>query len=142
MNGKYFLDTNLLVYAFDQQAPQKQAIARRYLNALFTQDNYILSLQVINEFVSVAQKKLEPPMVPGDLNTLIQLIPENRILPLTRRTVIDALRIQQQYQLSWWDSLILAAAKWGGCTSIVTEDMADGQQIENMTIFNPFDKTP
>jgi predicted nucleic acid-binding protein len=66
MNAKYFLDTNLLVYAFDQKESQKQAIARRYLNALFTQESHVLSLQVLNEFVSVAQRKLEPPMTPED----------------------------------------------------------------------------
>lgn len=142
MNAKYFLDTNLLVYAFDQKELQKQAIAKRYLNALFTQETHVLSLQVLHEFVAVAQKKLAPPMTPEDLNALIQLIPGKRILPLTRRITIDALQIQQQYQLSWWDSLIVASAKWGGCTFIVTEDLSDGQKIENITIFNPFNTTP
>ena len=60
MIDKYFFDTNIVVYAFDKHETHKQHIAKQYLNRLFTDENCVLSLQVINEFCNIAQKKLEP----------------------------------------------------------------------------------
>ena len=139
MSAKYLLDTNILVYAFDTQTPQKQAIARQYLKHVFSpQKQYILSLQVVNEFCNVAQKKLKPAMSPEDLQTFIDLIPEGNIAPLSKRATLKALHIQKAHILSFWDSMIVATAISEGCHSLVTEDLSDGQTIESVTIVNPF----
>lgn len=138
MTVNYFLDTNVLVYAFDNRDRAKQAIAKQYLDNLFNTENYFLSLQVVNEFCNIAQKKLAPVMPEKELQTFIALIPENRILPLTRQITMEALRIQHAHQFSFWDSMIIAAALSRECESILTEDLSDSQKIGNVTIRNPF----
>lgn len=101
MNGRSLPDTNILVYAFDTREPKKRTIAKQQLTQLFTIEDTILSLQVINEFCNVAQKKLTPPMSPADIRTFIQLIPEHKIASLTRAITVKALRLQQTHQFSF-----------------------------------------
>ena len=139
MNDKYLLDTNILVYAFDKQEPQKRAIAKEYLNHLFVPgERYMLSFQVVNEFCNVAQKKLDPPISFTNLQAFIQLIPDDRIVPLEKQTTLEALHIQHTHKLSFWDSLIVAAASLDGCKYLVTEDLSDSQVVDRVTIMNPF----
>ncbi len=130
MNGRSLLDTNILVYAFDTQEPKKRTIAKHHLTQLFTTGDTILSLQVINEFCNVAQKKLKPPMSSADIRTFIQLIPERKIASLTRTITVKALQLQQAHQLSFWDSMIVATAITEGCQYLITEDLSDSQTIE------------
>ena len=142
MSGRSLLDTNILVYAFDTQDPRKQTIARQHLTKIFASNHTILSLQVINEFCNVAQKKLKPPMSSADIQTFIQLIPDHIIAPLTRSITVKALQLQKAHTLSFWDSMIVATAIVEGCQYLVTEDLSDSQVIETVTVTNPFTRTP
>ena len=138
MPANYFLDTNIMAYAFDERDGRKLSIAKEHLDYLFTNDNYFISLQVINEFCNIAQKKLAPPMPPNQLSEFIRLIPESRFVPLTRELTVIALEIQQTAILSFWDSMIIATAISGQCKYLLTEDLTDHQQIGSVTIMNPF----
>ncbi len=138
MSDKYFLDTNVLVYAFDKEDAGKQAIARQYLNYIFTAQNYHISLQVINEFCNVVLRKLKPAMSREELHAFISLIPEQCIVSLTRAITLKALQVRHDYHLSFWDSMIIAAAVIHQCDYVVTEDLSDTQKIESVTIMNPF----
>lgn len=93
MNDKYFVDTNIVAYAFDKNEPLKRNIAKQYLNHLFTSEDYLISIQVINEFCNIAQKKLRPALSMDNLKAFISLFPAHLILPISRPITLDALRI-------------------------------------------------
>jgi predicted nucleic acid-binding protein len=138
MSDKYFLDTNVLVYAFDKNESEKRNIAKQHLQRLFTDEQYVLSVQVLNEFCNVARKKLDPPISQQKLQAFIRLIPDERLVPLTKRITEQAISIQQANILSFWDSVIVATALAGGCQYLLTEDLTDSQKIGEVTIRNPF----
>jgi predicted nucleic acid-binding protein len=132
MNDKAFLDTNVVLYAFRQDDAHGQ-IAETLLAAGGT-----LSIQVLNEFVAVARRKLNRSWkeVRGALNILRVFCPEP--VPLTLETHERALQIAERYGYSIFDALIIAAALHAGATTLYSEDMRDGQRIDGLTIRNPF----
>jgi len=138
MTAEYFLDTNIIVYAFDNQDVRKRDIARKYMAYLSEDEEYVLSSQVLNEFCNVAFKKLKPPMSIKDVTVFIYSIPESRILPLTKNTVLKALELKGNYKFSIWDSLIIATAIIAECDYILTENISHSQRIESIEIINPF----
>jgi predicted nucleic acid-binding protein len=125
-----FFDSNVLIYLMSRGA--KAARSRE----LITRGG-ILSVQVLNEFVSVARGKLDMDWdeIREILGT-IQLV--CRIEPLLLSTHARGLAIAQRYGFHIYDSMILAAALEAGCTTVFSEDMQHGQRIETLTIRNPF----
>lgn len=137
--GLYFIDTNVLVYSFDDTAPEKQQQARSIIaHALFSQRG-IISTQVIQEFLNVALRRFPEPMsVPDARNYLHQTL-----LPLCQHfpnpSFYDyALYMQLETGFSWFDALIVAAASASGCTTLLSEDMQTGRIVRGVTLINPF----
>ena len=129
---KPFLDTNVVVYAFiDGEARQQRALDLLDLGG-------DLSVQVVNEFVSVARRKLkmEWSVVRHALATIESLC--GPIRPLTLLTHRAALAISERHHLNLYDALIVASAHEAGCDVLWTEDMADGRRMDGLTIRNPF----
>lgn len=138
MKDNCFVDTNIFVYFRDAEEPEKQKTAARYLTILWENQTGRISYQVLNEYYTVVTRKLKPGLSSDAARKDI------RNLMLWDPVVVDQLiiekgwEIQDQYQLSWWDSLIVSAALKSGCSTLLTEDLQDGQSIENLTIINPF----
>ncbi len=134
MNGKPFFDTNVILYAFRQDDTRSQ-VAETLLAA-----GGILSVQVLNEFVAVARRKLDKSWeeVRRALDILRVFCPEP--VPLTAEIHERAVRIAERYGYSIFDSLILAAALHAGAGTLYTEDMRDGQTVDGLTIRNPFSR--
>ncbi len=132
MNGKPFFDTNIVLYAFREDDPRGQAA-----EALVAAGGTI-SVQVLNEFVAVARRKLGKSWeeVRRALDLLRVFCPEP--VPITVETHVRAMYIAERYSYSIYDSLIIAAALQSGVTTLYSEDMRDGQLIEKLTIRNPF----
>ena len=132
MNDKPFLDTNVVLYAFRTDDVRGQ-VAERLLEAGGT-----LSVQVLNEFVAVARRKLNRTWeeVRRALDILRVFCPEP--VPLSIETHERAVRIAERHGYSIFDSLIIAAALGAGATTLYSEDMRDGQTIDGVTIRNPF----
>ena len=132
MSAKAFFDTNVLIYAFAQNDPRSET-AEAFLAA-----GGLVSVQVLNEFVAVAVRKLGMPW--GDvleaLAAIRTLCPSP--MSLTVDTHESALRIAQQFGYRIYDSLVVAAALEAGCDTLYSEDMQHGQVIEALTIRNPF----
>jgi predicted nucleic acid-binding protein len=132
MRAERFFDTTILIYAIarnDVRAPVAEELLA---------DGGILSVQVLNEFVAVARRKLG--MGWGELKQALEAF---RTLcgspaPLTADTHDAALRIAERYGFHIYDSLIVAAALEAGCATLYSEDMQDGQTIDSLTIRNPF----
>lgn len=136
MSAKYFLDTNLLVYALDNFDPKKQATARTLLKAVNTAGSGVISTQVLQEFYVAAEKKMSiDPLVARDMLRSFDVFETIVISP---ELVYAAIDISSQHQLSFWDALIIAAADAGNCAVLLTEDLNDGQNIGGVIVRNPF----
>jgi predicted nucleic acid-binding protein len=134
MNDKPFFDTNVILYAFRRDDTRGQ-LAEALLAA-----GGSLSVQVLNEFVAVARRKLDKSWeeVHRALDLLRTFCPEP--VPLTVETHQRALRVAEGYGYSIFDSLVIAAALQAGATTLYSEDLQHGQAIDGLTIRNPFSR--
>ncbi len=132
MKGRVFFDTTILVYALSE-GDERTATAERLLAA-----GGNLSVQVLNEFVAVARKKLNMswPEI-GEALDAVRVLCEPPA-PLTIEIHDEALRIAERYGYHIYDALILAAVLDAGCDVLYSEDMQDGQKVDSLTIQNPF----
>jgi predicted nucleic acid-binding protein len=134
MNDKPFLDTNVILYAF------RQDDARSQVAETLLAEGGTVSVQVLNEFVAVARRKLKKSWV--EVHRALEIL---RVfcpgpVPLTMETHERALQLAERYGYSIFDSLIIAAALHSGASMLYSEDMRDGQTIGALTIRNPFSR--
>ncbi len=132
----FFAYSNVLLYAIDQDSPDKRQVAHEIL-ARGRHLDMVLSSQVLGEFLSVVKRKQ-----PARLDYGIELVTKWSLLfPVIWTSpdhILTGARIVSRYQLQFWDSVILAVASDQGASLLLTEDMQDGSQIENVRILNPF----
>jgi predicted nucleic acid-binding protein len=140
MSGRFFLDTNLFVYTFDDIAPAKGKKAAQLIRRAVDTGEGIISYQVVQEFFSVALRRFAKPMsVPEAEQYLITVLRPLLAVHSSPALYFAALRIREKYRISWYDSLIVAAALEGQCDRLYSEDFQHGQKIEGLRIDNPFD---
>lgn len=135
----YFLDTNIFVYSFDATETEKKDQARQLIRASLQSQQGVISTQVVQEFLNVAQRKFPTPLGPADARLYLSTV----LMPLCQHfpsiSFYDfALLLQAEVGFSLYDTLIVAAALEAGCKTLLTEDMQDGRIIRGMTIRNPF----
>ncbi len=136
MNGREFLDTNVLIYADDARHPGKRERARELIRRLMHERRGVLSLQVLQEFFAAATRKLNM----SSENARQRIVQYSRFDVVTLDTVdlIAAIDLHRLHRVSIWDALVVRAALNGACTTLHTEDMQDGYVVENLTLRNPF----
>ena len=136
MNGREFLDTNVLIYADDARDEQKRECARELIRRLMRERRGVLSLQVLQEFFAAATRKLNM----SSENARQRIVQYSRFDVVTLNTVdlIAAIDLHRLHRVSIWDALVVRAALNGACTTLHTEDMQDGYVVENLTLRNPF----
>jgi predicted nucleic acid-binding protein len=133
------IDTNLLLYSLDQTSPGKQDRAQRALEALARSGTGRLSVQSLAEFASAATRKLSPPLAHQKVMEQIQLFQELwQVFILTPAIVLEAVRAVEEYQLSYYDAQIWAAARMNQVPYIFSEDFQDGVSLEGVKFVNPF----
>ena len=139
MSAVDFLDSNVVVYAFDAAGGEKSAIANGIINTALRQGSAIISFQVVQETLHVIGRKFSRVATLRDRKTALEqvLTPLWRIHP-SPALYARGLDIQERYGFSFYDSLIVAAALEGGCARLLSEDMQHGQQIEGLRVENPF----
>ena len=139
MSDKFFLDTNIVVYAFDQSSPVKLEIARRLIARGVEEKQAVVSYQVVQEFVNVALRRFESSMSQSELEEFLfeALFPMTEISSSTT-LVIEALRMRSAHQLSWYDALIVAAALQARCKILYSEDLQHGRHFGDLVVENPF----
>jgi predicted nucleic acid-binding protein len=130
--GKPFFDTNVIIYAF-QKGASHQPTALDLLA-----EGGVTSVQVLNEFASVARRKLDFTWaeIEEAVASICVLLPDPAALQV--QTHVRAIRLAQRFGFSIHDGLIAAAALETGCRVLYTEDMQSGQKIEGLTVRNPF----
>ncbi|MFH0925240.1 MAG: PIN domain-containing protein [bacterium] len=140
MIGKFF-DTNILIYAYDIDVSEKHGIAVSLLRETIRKDKPILSVQVLNEFFVVVTRKIQRPFSLQEAKEKVeQLISSFTIVDLNFFITIKAIDVMEKNRLSFWDSLIISAAKEAKATLIFSEDLNSGQIIEGIKVINPFCK--
>lgn len=140
MTAPVFVDTNVLVYAVDLADPRKQRAARSWLDELWKNKLGRLSFQVLQEFyVKVGQKGLSTV---DDSRAEIRDLLVWKPIAVTGGLLERSWKIQDRYHLSFWDSLIVAAAKSASCGFLLTEDLQSGQDFDGLLVINPFLRDP
>jgi len=129
-----FIDTNVLAYAYDAREPDKRGIAQ----GLYTKSDFSVSAQVLGELFVTLTRKLPGSMPPEMAGQIIDGLRTQTVVPLSEALVAAAIDTSIRHQLSYWDALIIEAAVAGGCTTLLTEDLADGTVIRGVEIVNPF----
>lgn len=142
MNGSIFVDTNVLVYTRDASKPDKQAQATEWISHLWKTGNGRLSLQVVAEFYAVVTGKLKPGMEVANAREDVEDLFAWQPLSMTPDLITEAWSAQDLFHLSWWDSLIVSAAKILQCTYLLSEDFKHSQDFQGIRVINPFRMKP
>jgi predicted nucleic acid-binding protein len=140
MKDEAFLDSNVLVYFFDERDIRKQNIAMELINSLTKTRTGQISTQALQEYFNVITKKLkcDKMQVRKDVENYARIFPvhSNRL-----KDILSAIDISIRTQFSFYDSLIIAAAKATSCNIVYSEDLNDGQMVDGIKIINPFKET-
>ena len=136
MSARAFVDTNLLVYLFDQGEPEKRQIASRTLRDW--EGRIVLSTQVLQEFYAVTTRKLSRPLAEQDAEAACRRFSELPVVATDARLVLRAIGLSRSALVSLWDALILVAAQESGCETLLTEDLQHGQVFGSTRVTNPF----
>jgi predicted nucleic acid-binding protein len=131
-----FLDTNVLVYADSADAGDKQPLATALITQHLRAGSGVISTQVLHEFVSAALRKLLLP--PEIVRERIRLYSRLETVGSSAAAVLDALDLHTLRRISFWDALVVQAARQSGCVQVLTEDLQDGAVIAGVRIVNPF----
>jgi len=137
--SRVFIDTNMLVYAYNSDDPVKRKRAKNLLQNDLTDKDLVISVQVLNEYYAALSK--EKYRIPH--KKIVKFISDitrySTVYPLHIETVGAALRLKEKYKYSWWDSLILASSLEAECETLYSEDMQNGHIIEGLLVIrNPF----
>jgi len=133
-----FVDTNVLVYAHDRSETRKKPVAQAMLDALWRNRTGALSTQVLQEFYVVATRKFDPPMPRAAAREIVALYGEWPIVHLDVPLILAASKLEEHHAFSFWDALIVEAARRSGATRLLTEDLQAGRRIGGIRIENPF----
>jgi predicted nucleic acid-binding protein len=140
MTAPVFVDSNIFLYALDDADPRKQQVARSWRAELWKARLGRVSFQVLNEFY-VNALRLKPSASDEARSEVRDLLAWNPVA--VDAAVIELCwKLQDRYRLSFWDSLIVAAAKAALCGFLLTEDLQDGQKLDGMEVVNPFLRDP
>lgn len=139
MSGRYFFDTNILVYQFDDRDLAKQKTAADLIREGLRFRSAVISYQVVQEFYNTMFRRFPSVFTPEDSEQFLSKV-------LRRFTTVNssaelfgqALRLHNRYKLSWYDSLIVAAAIEAKCDVLYTEDLQHGQRFGDLVVTNPF----
>jgi predicted nucleic acid-binding protein len=133
-----FFDSNVLVYLFDRNEPEKQAKAIARFTHAMQHDHIVLSTQVLHEFVNVVTRKLKPALTMQEASERVKQLCEFEVIGSHSTSVQAAMALAQQHQISWWDALILEAALRADADLLITEDGQHGRRFGKLRVDNPF----
>lgn len=139
MNDRYFLDTNVFVYALDTTVPAKATIAEALIRDAIATRKGLVSYQVVQEFFNVALRQFADGMRIEDAQQYLSTVFRPLLAVQSSSSLVaEALLLRQRARISWYDSLIVAAALEAKCSVLYSEDLQHGQKFEGLTIKNPF----
>jgi predicted nucleic acid-binding protein len=137
MADKYFVDTNILLYAHDRSAGLKHERARGLVERLWTSGEGVLSTQVLQELCINLRRKIARPLPAEEIRQIIQDYLSWEIVVNSPSSVLHALDIELRYQISFWDALVLQSAEGSGAAILYSEDLAAEQKYGAVQVVNP-----
>jgi len=136
MSKAAFFDTNVLVYADDDSAPAKQHRAIALLSEHLKQRTAVVSLQVLQEyFVTLTRKLAVPPEI---AQSKVEVLARARVVQFRAEDVIAAIELHRLTSISFWDALIVHAARSAGAAVLYSEDFQPGAVLGGVRVVNPF----
>jgi predicted nucleic acid-binding protein len=137
-SGPVFVDTNVLVYAHDRSEAQRQPVAQALLAQLWRNRAGALSTQVLQEFYVVATRRYDPPMSRREARQLVDAYSHWQLIQIDVALILAASQLEERHTLSFWDALIVEAARRAGAKRLVTENLQSGRRLAGVLIHNPF----
>lgn len=139
MSDKVFVDTNVMVYAYDRSEPDKQKRALEVLNHLAMSGAAVISTQVLAEFFVAVTRKLSAPLkVPEAYERVRNYLQSWTVVDMTGMVVLEAARGARDHNMNFWDAQIWASAKLNQVPLVLSEDFNVGGMIEGVQFVNPF----
>jgi predicted nucleic acid-binding protein len=137
-SGRQFVDANILIYAHDCSAGEKRVQARDLIRALWYSGEGCLSIQVFQEFYVNVTQKIATPLSPDIAAQIIADLAVWHVHQPGVEDVLDAIRLQDRYQISFWDAMIITSAIQLGCQTLWSEDLNPGQVYDTVAVVSPF----
>jgi predicted nucleic acid-binding protein len=134
-----FVDSNVFVYRLDTSEPEKAPVADRWVAAIWERRSGRVSSQVLSEVYVNLTSKLSPGLEREEAGRYVSALFAWRPVSVDARLVRSAFSIQDRYGLSWWDALIVAAARRAACPYLLSEDLQAGQDFDGTQVVNPFE---
>ena len=135
---KVFLDTNIIIYAYDVSAKEKHEQAKSILVDLWNSGRGVLSTQVLQEFFVSVTRKIPQPLTLIKAKEIISDLLRWEIVVNDGDWILEAIELHSRHKYSFWDSLIIQAAIRGGASLLLSEDLSGGQTLQGLTIKDPF----
>lgn len=137
MSDKYFIDTNILVYAHDRSAGLKHQRAQALIESLWESGQGVLSTQVLQELCINLRRKIPKPLPVDEVRQLVRDYSTWEVVNNSPQSILDALDVEVRYRTSFWDALIVQAAEAAGASILYSEDLASGQKYSSLRVINP-----
>ena len=137
MGSRTFFDTNVLVYLFDADSPDKQSRARDAMQQALERGAVVISTQVLQEFFVTVTRKLARPLPAADAEAALRKLMELSVVQVDPDLIMAAAVSSRRDRISFWDALILAAATAAGCDQVLSEDLQHGRSFGRLRIANP-----
>lgn len=138
MTGPYFVDANVFVYFSDARDARKQARAEQWIRALWQGRLGRTSAQVLSEYYVVATRKLSPKVPHAQAWAFVHELMAWAPHPVDESLLRRAREVEDRFLLSWWDSMVVAAAQLQECRVLLTEDLQDGMTFGTLRVRDPF----
>lgn len=137
MSDKYFVDTNILMYAHDTSAGEKHRRARALVEDLWRARSGVVSTQVLQELTVNLRRKAGKPL---DTKTTREVVADYltwQVVVNGGGAILEALELEERYRISFWDALVICAAQSSGADVLYSEDLSDGQRYGSVRVVNP-----
>ena len=142
MTAKVFVDTNVLVYCRDASEAQKQELSMAWMAHLWRTRTGKLSYQILQEFYLTVTAKLQPGLDPENARKDVRSLLAWQPIVADEQVLENAWLVQDSYQISWWDALVVSAAQLDDCRYLLTEDLQEKQKFGSLRVINPFHVEP
>jgi predicted nucleic acid-binding protein len=137
MSDRFFVDTNILMYAHDSAAGEKHARAKALVEDLWETRSGVVSTQVLQELAVNLRRKAKKPLDAQATRGVVSDYLAWQVVVNTGDSILEALDLESRYQVSFWDALVIQAAQAGGAEILYSEDLSDGQRYGSVLVSNP-----
>jgi predicted nucleic acid-binding protein len=138
MSDRYFLDTNILMYAHDTAAGDKHARAKALVEDLWQNRSGVVSTQILQELAVNLRRKAKRPLDARATRDVVSDYLVWQVVVNGGDSILEALELEARYQISFWDALVIQAAQTAGADVLYSEDLSDGQRYGSVKVENPF----